>query len=82
MAENQNKPASDKPPEPSAKDVAATAAVLVDKLAPLPPALQLRALQAAATMLGIDKSERGRASTTSQQRSSNNTSQQRSGGNR
>ena len=72
-------PAAEKPPEPSAKDVANVAGKLVDILQSLPATLQLRALQATATMLGIDKDNRSRSNGTSQQR---NQTQQRGGSNR
>jgi len=64
-----NTTANEKPPETTAADVAKVSGQLVAILQPLPPAMQIRALGATATMLGIDKEQRSRQQT--QQRSGN-----------
>lgn len=64
-----NATANEKPPETTAADVAKVSGQLVAILQPLPPAMQIRALGATATMLGIDKEQRSRQQP--QQRSGN-----------
>lgn len=67
-----NTTAAEKPAEHTASDVAKVAGQLVAILQPLPPPMQIRALGATATMLGIDKEQRGRSTTQTQQRPSGN----------
>lgn len=79
--DNTSNASNEKPPEPTAADVAAVSGKLVGVLQGLPPVMQLRALGATATILGLDKEQRRSGSSTQQQRSNNN-SNQRSGGTR
>jgi hypothetical protein len=70
---------AEKPPEPTAADVAKVSGQLVSILQGLSPQMQIRALTAAATLLGVDKEQRSRSGSSQQQRSNNNSnrSQQR-----
>lgn len=80
--DNASSATNEKPPEPSASDVAKVSGQLVATLQGLPPTMQLRALGATATILGLDKEQRRSGSTQQQRTNTNNNSNQRSGGNR
>lgn len=69
---------TEKPAETTAADVAKISGQLVAILQGLSPQMQIRALGATATLLGIDKEQR-RSGTQQQQRTTNGNSQNRSG---
>lgn len=69
---------ADKPAETTAADAAKISGQLVSILQGLTPQMQIRALGATATLLGIDKEQR-RGSSQQQQRTTNGNNQNRSG---
>lgn len=79
---NSKDASTEKPAETTATTASSVAKIvgqLVVILEPLPPAMQIRALGATATTLGIDKEQRRSGGTQQQQRSTNGGSQNRSG---
>lgn len=73
----ENAPANEKPPEPTAADVATVAGKLVGILQALPPGMQIRALGATATLLGIDKEQRRAAPPQQRTNNTNGSNQNR-----